>query len=157
MERLKERINTLRAEADAASARAEQAEAQLKKLIETQLDREQETLSFQKKIQLLEEQLEKAEQKLVESKASNEETQDHRSLNDNLGKKLSMVEEKLEETENKLKETIERLREIDLKAEQSERKVQQLESEKVTLENKFVSSMLLSFSIGCILISSLHE
>ncbi|ORX93919.1 hypothetical protein K493DRAFT_338049 [Basidiobolus meristosporus CBS 931.73] len=136
MERLKERINTLRDEVHTATARAEEAEIQLKRLKEMQIDREQETTSFNKKIQLLEEQLEKAQQRLVESKASHEETKDHRNLNDTLEKRLKMMETTLEKTENELKETTEKIRDIDLRTEQAERRVQQLGGEKSILEAK---------------------
>ncbi|KAK9762151.1 tropomyosin-2 [Basidiobolus ranarum] len=46
---LEVRLNTLRAEADAAATRAEEAEAQLKKLNETQLDHDQDLEDDQEK------------------------------------------------------------------------------------------------------------
>ncbi|KAK9718826.1 tropomyosin-2 [Basidiobolus ranarum] len=139
MEKFKEKLNALRAEVDLANARADEAESSLKKLNDSQNDRDQEIIGLQNKIQLLEEELEKAEGKLQDAKVLKEEDEQNRNYGENLLKKINLLEVQLETTENNLRETTEKLRQVDLKAEQAERRVQQLETEKVEMEGKLES------------------
>ncbi|KAK9762412.1 tropomyosin-2 [Basidiobolus ranarum] len=137
MEKFKEKLNALRTEVDAANARADEAESVLKRLNDSQNDRDQEIMGLQNKIQLLEEQLETAEARIHDAKLLKEEDEQNRNHSDTLTKKINMLEIQLETAENNLRETTEKLRQVDLKAEQAERRVQQLETEKVEMESKF--------------------
>ncbi|ORX82159.1 hypothetical protein K493DRAFT_292447 [Basidiobolus meristosporus CBS 931.73] len=136
MEKFKEKINALRAEVDTANARADEAESALKRLNDSQNDRDQEIIGLQNKIQLLEEELEKAEGRIHDAKVLKEEDEQNRNHGETLVKKINLLETQLETAENNLRETTEKLRQVDLKAEQSERRVQQLEAEKVEMESK---------------------
>ena len=66
-------MQSLRAEADAAVARAEEAEAKNKKYEQLLLEKEQEITSLQHKVSVLDADLEKAEAKLADLKAARAE------------------------------------------------------------------------------------
>ncbi|KAJ1987821.1 tropomyosin-2 [Dimargaris cristalligena] len=130
MEKLSKKIQSLREECEAATLRADTAEASVKVLTESQMDRDQEIVSFQNKVALLEEQLDTAELKLREAKVAADEDELTRSAHDELVRKVQVLEETLETRELELKETREQLRTVDVKAEHLERTVQKMESER---------------------------
>ncbi|KAJ1972258.1 tropomyosin-2 [Dimargaris xerosporica] len=131
------KIQILRDERDNATTRAEEAEAALKQMTEVQMERDQEIISYQNKISLLEEQLDAAEAKLKEAKLAAEEDDQHRSAHDGLARKVTMLEEELETRELELKEAREQLRAVDLKAENAERKVKSLEEKINKMEEDY--------------------
>ncbi|CAB4421928.1 unnamed protein product [Rhizophagus irregularis] len=73
MDKFKEKINSLRAEADASVLRAENAEAELKKAKEDIIVKEQEIISLTNKISLLEAEVERADKKISDLKSAKEE------------------------------------------------------------------------------------
>lgn len=102
-----QKLNSLRAEADAAIERAEEAESKNKRLEQESLQKEQEITSLQHKLNVMESDLEKAEAKLQDHKANKEEEDSSKSNVDSLQRKVSMLEEDLDQTEKKLRETTE--------------------------------------------------
>ncbi|PFH51943.1 hypothetical protein AMATHDRAFT_74632 [Amanita thiersii Skay4041] len=141
MERIKEKMNQLRVEADNAVTRAEEAEAKNKKYEQHLLEKEQEITSLQHRLGVLEGDLEKAENKLAESKAAADENQSSKMTNEGLTRKIQLLEEELDNAEKNAKETLEKLRLVDVKAEHYERQVQRLEQERDAWEHKYEEAM----------------
>lgn len=137
MDRIKERMNVLRAEADAATERAEIAEAKVKKLELELTGKEQEIVSYQHKLGVLDADLEKAESKLADAKSAGDEGANSRVTVENLTRKVQLLEEELDAAEKNVKETVEKLRQVDVKAEHFERQVQKLEQERDAMEQKY--------------------
>ncbi|KAG9290673.1 hypothetical protein G9A89_011636 [Geosiphon pyriformis] len=132
-----QRLTALRAEADAASQRAEDAEAALKKEKQESASKDQEILSLQNKLILLEAQVDRAEKKLADSKHLQEEEESSKSNIEGLQRKIALLESELDSTEKNLRETTEKLRQTDVKAEHFERKVHQLDGERAQSEEKY--------------------
>jgi len=137
MEKIKEKLNALRAEADANVDRAEQAEALNKKFEQEILQKDQEIISLQHKLSVIDAELEKAESKLADAKVAREEGDASKSTNENLTRKIQLLEEELDTAEKNVKETVEKLRQVDVKAEHFERQVQRLEQERDQWEKKY--------------------
>ncbi|KAI0693172.1 tropomyosin [Cerioporus squamosus] len=125
MEKIKERLQSLRAEADNAVARAEEAEAKNKKYEQLLLEKDQEITSLQHKISVLDADLEKAEGKLADLKSAQEDA------------KIQLLEEELDAADKNLKEAMDKLRQVDVKAEHFERQVTRLEQERDQWEKKY--------------------
>ncbi|KAI8985554.1 tropomyosin like-domain-containing protein [Trametes punicea] len=137
MEKIKERLQSLRAEADNAIARAEEAEAKNKKYEQLLLEKEQEIASLNHKISVLDSDLEKAEAKVAELKAANEDGEQNKTANEGLQRKVQLLEEELDAAEKNLKEAMDKLRQVDVKAEHFERQVTRLEQERDQWEKKY--------------------
>ncbi|KAH9443759.1 hypothetical protein MJO28_013973 [Puccinia striiformis f. sp. tritici] len=137
MDKIKEKLATLRAEADAAMERAETAEAKFKKLEMDSMLKDQELVSLQHKVSNLETDLETAEKKISDSKVHKEEEESNKSANENLNRKIALLESELDNAEKNLRETTDKLRQVDVKAEHFERQVQRIESERDSWEKKW--------------------
>lgn len=103
-----QKLNNLRAEAEAAVERAEAAEAKNKQLELTLLQRDQDITSLNHRLALSDEQLEKAEGKLADAKHAHEEGDTAKSTAENLTRKIQILEEELDNAEKNLKETVEK-------------------------------------------------
>ncbi|KAJ6582098.1 tropomyosin [Mycena capillaripes] len=136
-DRIREKMNQLRIEADNAIARAEEAEAKNKKLEQELLEKGHEITSLQVKLENLDGQLEKAEHTLADSKADREAGETSKMTNEGLVRKIQLLEEELDAAEKNVKETVEKLRQVDVKAEHFERQVQRVEQERDQWEKKY--------------------
>jgi len=137
MERLKEKLNQLRMENDAAQAKQEEFAAKIKTLEQENLVKEQEITSLTHKNTLLEADVEKLEKSLHDAKSMVEDGAAHGSANETLQRKVQLLEEEAETTEKQLRETNEKLRLTDVKAEHYERKVTSLEQAAESWEKKY--------------------
>jgi hypothetical protein len=97
-----------RAEADAATERAELAEAKSKKQEQELLAKDQEITSLQNKVHVLEAELEKAESGLKDARTAREEGDSSRATAENLTRKVQLLEEELDAAEKNVKETVEK-------------------------------------------------
>jgi tropomyosin len=77
-------------------------------LNQTLLERDQELASLQHKLQLAEDELEKAEAKVKELKTASDEGETHRTTGENLARKVQLLEEELDKAEKDLKDTTEK-------------------------------------------------
>lgn len=101
-------MNSLREEADAAVARAEESEAKNKKYEQLLLEKDQEITSLTHRLSVQDADLEKAEAKLAELKASQTDGESSRTTNENLNRKIQLLEEELDVAEKNVKETVEK-------------------------------------------------
>jgi len=104
----RQKLNSLRTEADASIARAEDAESKNKKYEQEILTKDQDITSLSHKVSLLEADLEKTEAKLTEAKAHHEEGETHKGANESLNRKVQLLEEELDTAEKNLKDTVEK-------------------------------------------------
>ncbi|PIL25009.1 hypothetical protein GSI_12897 [Ganoderma sinense ZZ0214-1] len=137
MDRIRERMQALRVEADKAVERAEEAEAKNKKYEHLLLEKEQEITSLQHKISVLDGDLEKAETKLTDLKSAQEDGEQSKTANEGLQRKIQLLEEELDAADKNLKEAMDKLRQVDVKAEHFERQVTRLEQERDQWEKKY--------------------
>ncbi|ORE04412.1 DnaJ-domain-containing protein [Rhizopus microsporus var. microsporus] len=128
MEKIKEKIASIRAEAEAANARADEYEKKYKELEQLQMKQEHEIISLSNQNKHLQEDLELAHQKIEQLKALEEEDDDLKKENDAAQRKITLLEQELEKSEKAVREATKNFREADVKAEHFERKVQQLET-----------------------------
>ncbi|GAA98397.1 hypothetical protein E5Q_05083 [Mixia osmundae IAM 14324] len=142
MDKIKEKLASLRAEADANAERAEAAEAKNKTLEQEALQKDQQIASLNHKVQTLEADLDKIEAKVGDHKKAVEESETHKSASENLQRKIQLLEEELDHSEKNLKETTEKLRQIDVKAEHFERQVLRAEQERDSWEQKYEESQV---------------
>ncbi|KAF9059714.1 tropomyosin [Rhodocollybia butyracea] len=136
-EKIKEKLNNLRLEADHAIERAEAAEAKNKKLEQLLLEKEQEITSLQHKLNVVEADMEKADGELDKMKRQNMEQIGSQTTSEGLQRKVQLLEEELDAAEKNAKDTVEKLRQVDVKAEHFERQVQRLEQERDAWEKKY--------------------
>jgi len=136
-ERIKEKMNQLRLEADAAVTRAEESEKKVKILEQELLQKEQDLSSLTHRLGLLEAENEKSEAKLQEYKTSSLDGEHSKTTAEGLTRKVALLEEELDAAEKNLKETVEKLRQVDVKAEHYERQVQRAEQERDGWEKKY--------------------
>ncbi|KAJ7576911.1 tropomyosin [Mycena floridula] len=141
-DKIRDKLNSLRAEADTAITRAEEAEAKNKALEQLLLQKDQEITSYKHQISLLDGELEKSETKVAELKSAHEEGELSKSSNETLIRKIQLLEEELDAAEKNVKETVEKLRQVDVKAEHFERQVQRAEQERDQWEKKFEDSQI---------------
>jgi tropomyosin len=144
-------MNSLRIEADEATAKAQELQEKVKTLEQENLAKEQEVTSLQHKNGLLEAEVEKLETHNKEIKATAEESTQHGHQNETLQRRLQLLEEEAEEADKNLRETndkyvgdmwkstdkIYRLRQTDVKAGHFERKVKALENDRDSWEAKY--------------------
>jgi tropomyosin len=101
------------------------------------MTKDQEIVSLQHKISNLETDLDKVESKLSEHKSSKEDEESHKSVNENLTRKVALLESELDNAEKQLRETTDKLRQVDVKAEHFERQVARIEQERDNWEKKY--------------------
>lgn len=101
-------MNSLRAEADAAVLRAEEAETKVKKLEQTLLEKDNDITSLQHKLALADETNEKLDEQLGQYKSSSLEGESSRTTSENLTRKVQLLEEELDVAEKNVKETVEK-------------------------------------------------
>ncbi|KAG0833165.1 hypothetical protein G6F29_005567 [Rhizopus arrhizus] len=136
MEKFREKIASIRAEADAANARADEYEKKYKELEQIQMQQEHEIIALTNQNKHLEEDLHTAQEKIESLKAIEEEDDDLKKENDAAQRKITLLEQELEKSEKAVREATKNFREADVKAEHFERKVQQLESLSFDQEKK---------------------
>jgi len=137
MEQIRQKLATLRAEADRAVDRAEEAEAKNKKYEQELLMKDQEIQSLQHKLGVAEASLDKADAKLLDLKTAADDSAHGKTTSEGLQRKVALLEEELDASEKHVKETVEKLRQVDVKAEHFERQVQRLEQERDQWEKKY--------------------
>ena len=103
-----QKMNQLRAEADNAVTRAEEAENKNKKYEQILLEKDQEITSLQHRLHLLDEELEKAEASLKESKVARDEGEKAKGENETSARKIQLLEGELDKAEGMLKDTVEK-------------------------------------------------
>jgi tropomyosin len=155
-------MNSLRIEADEATAKVEELQKQVKALEHENLQKEQEITSLQHKNGLLEAEVEQLEAEKKDLKASAGDSHQHATQNETLQRRLQLLEEEAEEADKNLRETNDkyvpvpsadpsfipccldskltdpsRLRQTDVKAGHYERKVKALEQERDQWETKY--------------------
>lgn len=69
------------------------------------MTRDQEIVSLQHKVTNTESELEKAEQKLLDTKSFKDDEEAHKSVNDSLNRKIALLESELDNSEKQLRET----------------------------------------------------
>lgn len=69
------------------------------------MTKDQEIVSLTHKVTNLEADLDAAEAKLGEHKAGKDEEESHKSVNDNLNRKIALLESELDNSEKQLRET----------------------------------------------------
>jgi len=136
-DKIREKLASLRTEANNAIDRAEQAEAKNKLLDQVLLEKDQEITSLNHRLGVLETDLEKAEAKVADYKTAREEGETSKQTNENLLRKIQLLEDELDAAEKNVKETVEKLRQVDVKAEHFERQVQRVEQERDLWEKKY--------------------
>ena len=98
-------MNSLRIEADEATAKVEEFQKQVKALEQENLQKEQEITSLQHKNGLLEAEVEKLEASVKDAKALADEGTQHGTQNETLQRRLQLLEEEAEEADKNLRET----------------------------------------------------
>ncbi|KAJ2743798.1 tropomyosin-2 [Coemansia sp. BCRC 34301] len=137
MDKLREKIQALRAETEVANERADAAEDALKKLTDQQTEREQEFISLQNRIALLEAEADRRDNQLSEAKQIQKDSEASLNQSDVLAKKVDTLEDKLESTEIQLRDALENARKFDLENEKLQRVITQNEKEKERQELKY--------------------
>jgi tropomyosin, fungi type len=105
---VKQKLASLRAEADVAIERAETAEAKNKAYEQDLLQKDQEITSLNHRLSVLDADLEKAESKLADTKTALSEGESSKSANEGLTRKIQLLEEELDAAEKNVKETVEK-------------------------------------------------
>jgi tropomyosin len=103
-----QKLNQLRTEADAATDRAEEAEARNKKLEQQLLEREQEISSLTHRLSLAGADNDKYEDQLKDLKRQVASSDSAGHTNEGLTRKVQLLEEELDASEKNLKETVEK-------------------------------------------------
>lgn len=98
-------MNSLRIEADEATAKVQELQDKVKALEQENLQKEQEITSLTHKNSLLESEVEKLEGGIKEAKAVAEEGSQHGTQNETLQRRLQLLEEEAEEADKNLRET----------------------------------------------------
>jgi hypothetical protein len=98
-------MNSLRIEADEATAQVEEMKAKVKVLEQDNLQKEQEITSLTHKNGLLEAENEKLEAQIKDAKATADEGSQHGTQNEALQRRLTLLEEEAEEADKNLRET----------------------------------------------------
>jgi len=102
---LKQKMNSLRIEADEASAQVEEMKTKVKTLEQENLQKEQEITSLTHKNGLLEAEVDKLEGLIKDAKSAADEGQQHGTQNEALQRRLQLLEEEAEEADKNLRET----------------------------------------------------
>ena len=136
MDRLKEKITSLKLEADTNNERATAAEAKLKQSQDQLRENEQALITATNKQRLLEQELSRLEGRLqdAQGKASQQANNDQEI--DNLKRKIKLLEQESSQKESQLQSTTAKLHEVEGKAQDFERKALSLDAFKLDLEKK---------------------
>ncbi|KAJ1821630.1 tropomyosin-2 [Coemansia sp. RSA 2598] len=138
---LSAKINSYRAEAEAANDRAEAAELALKQLLAQQTEREQDLISLQNRVQLLQEEADKREAQLEEAKQIQKDNAATLNQSDVVLKKAGTLEEKIEKLEIQLREATTNAHNLDLENEGLQRKLVQMEKNAQDAETRYEELM----------------
>ncbi|KAJ2703954.1 tropomyosin-2 [Coemansia sp. IMI 203386] len=141
MEKLREKIASYRAESEAANDRADAAELALKQLLAQQTEREQDLISLQNRVQLLQEEADKREAQLDEAKQIQKDNAATLNQSDVVLKKANNLEEKIEALEIQLREATTTIQNLDLENEGLQRKLAQKEKNIEDAELKYEELM----------------
>jgi tropomyosin, fungi type len=106
--KFEQKMNSLRIEADENMAKAEELKAKVKTLEQDNLQKEQEITSLTHRNQLLESEVEKLETGIKEAKSLAGDAASHSTQNENLQRKLQVLEEEAESADKSLRETNEK-------------------------------------------------
>ena len=101
-------MESLREEADASQAQADELKAKVKILEQENLAKEQEITSLTHKNQLLEAEVEKLDTSLKETKAALEVSGQQGTQNESLQRRLQILDQEAEESDRNLRETNEK-------------------------------------------------
>jgi tropomyosin, fungi type len=101
----KQKMQSLRVEADEANSKVEELKKQVKTLEQENLQKEQEITSLQHKNGLLDAQVEKLEAEKKDLKATAGDSDHHATQNETLQRRLQLLEEEAEEADKNLRET----------------------------------------------------
>lgn len=101
---LPQKIASIRAEADAANARADEYEQKYKELERIQMSQEHDIISLANQNKHLEEDLEKAHEKIQQLKSLEQDEDDLKKEKDAAQRKITLLEEELEKSEKSLRE-----------------------------------------------------
>ena len=101
-------MNSLRLEADEASAKVEELQVKVKSLEQDNLAKEQEITSLSHRNNLLETEVEKLETAIKDFKKAADEGQQHGTQNETLTRRLQLLEEEAEEADKTLREAHEK-------------------------------------------------
>ncbi|KAJ1889789.1 tropomyosin-2 [Kickxella alabastrina] len=137
MDKAREKINAYRAEAEAANERAEAADQQLKLVLAQQTEREQELISLQNRVQLLEEEADKRDAQLAEAKQIQQDNAATLNQSDIVLKNANTQEERIDNLEIQLREAIKNAQELDLLNEGLQRRLTQKEKDLETAETEY--------------------
>ncbi|KAI3533554.1 actin lateral binding protein, partial [Colletotrichum filicis] len=108
MDRIKEKMNQLRLEADDNAAKVEELQTKVKSLEQENLSKEQEITSLQHKNGLLEGEVEKLETAVKDFKKAADESAGTGTQNETLQRRLQLLEEEAEEADKTLREANEK-------------------------------------------------
>lgn len=136
MDKIREKLSSLKLEADTAQEKLEEAEARIKQLEEDNLSKEQEINSYVHKTSTLEKENEKLESQLDEQKKLANEGIAHSSAKDALSTRNSELETQLDDATSKNKELSDKLKDLEVKYEEISRSNTALEHERETSEQK---------------------
>ena len=103
-----QKMNSLRLEADEASAKVEELQTKVKTLEQENLSKEQDITSLQHKNNLLESEVEKLETAIKDFKKAADEGQQHGTQNETLQRRLQLLEEEAEDADKTLREANEK-------------------------------------------------
>jgi tropomyosin len=106
--KFEQKMNSLRIEADENMAKAEELKTKVKTLEQDNLQKEQEITSLTHRNQLLESEVEKLEGGIKEAKSQAGDAASHSTQNENLQRKLQVLEEEAETADKTLRETNEK-------------------------------------------------
>ncbi|KAL0094848.1 tropomyosin [Phycomyces blakesleeanus] len=157
MEKVRERISSLRAEVEAAQTKSEEYEVESKRLAQEQLGLEHEIVSLTNKNRNLEVELNETLEKMKALKGLEEDDDLLKKEKETAQRKINLLEQELENSDKSLRETTKNFREADVKAEHFERKMQQLENiivnqerknEELKLKNQELQVLLDEFNAG---------
>ncbi|KAI8640358.1 tropomyosin [Parasitella parasitica] len=105
MDKIREKIATIRIEADTANAKVEELENELKNIKQEHTQQEREIISLNNKNKQLEEDLDTAHDTIKSLRDNETEDSDHKKHHENSLRKITLLEEELEESDKALKET----------------------------------------------------
>ncbi|KAJ1951194.1 hypothetical protein DL89DRAFT_320111 [Linderina pennispora] len=137
MDKLREKMNLFKEQIEKLTDDLEASESANKQLIDQQTEREQEFISYQNRISVLEEELERKEAQLEEAKQLQKDSEASLNQGDVMSKRVDILEEKLEEAETQLRAALEENRNLDLTVESLQRRITQNEKDAEIAETKY--------------------
>ena len=136
MDKIREKINNFKHEAETWQEKYEDLRVKYKELEQVNADKDNEIRSLTTKNQQLNDDLEKMDKELGELKHAVENSSILSVNNDGLTKKNEKLEADLEDVTDQLKQTKEKIADLDLKNEQLEKRLVAAEEEKSRLESR---------------------